>query len=350
MPTDRLQQAIQYLADAGHRELAVLLEGSGVSVAELPIEDWPGASRTGLQIHSIPAVCDCLRSLSPEAHDAILRALAYQVVGDAAAAPQFALDCAADWSRESIAPRTELLAELLAQKSLLLEIAVRRRRLDTAEEEYKARSTRLSRLLPDFGLPDPSPYPNLKSWYLDYREKMPTWMERRNHIENLYRDAIRSLIASDTPQLVRREPSGWDQINQRIARAYSRLETAGAPDHYQSVGLKCREVIIALGRIVYDASKHKDPDGKDIGRSDGPGMLLAFMTTEFRGGSNEALRRFVRGAHDLSNSLQHRETANANDAAICLEATVALVRVVTLLHGNSAARLETRDESANQED
>jgi len=51
------------------------------------------------------------------------------------------------------------------------------------------------------------------------------------------------------------------------------------------------------------------------------------------GGAAEATRRHARTALDLALCLQHQRTAAFRDAAICVEATAAVVNIVAIVSG-----------------
>jgi hypothetical protein len=63
-------------------------------------------------------------------------------------------------------------------------------------------------------------------------------------------------------------------------------------------------------------------------------MLEAYLQYELGGSSHEAARKFAKVALDLANELQHKRTATFRDAALCVEATTAVIRVVSLISGH----------------
>lgn len=50
---------------------------------------------------------------------------------------------------------------------------------------------------------------------------------------------------------------------------------------------------------------------------------------------NKAARKYAKAALDLANELQHKRTASYRDAAVCTEATVAVVNLITLISGRT---------------
>jgi hypothetical protein len=62
-------------------------------------------------------------------------------------------------------------------------------------------------------------------------------------------------------------------------------------------------------------------------------MIEAYIAVELAGATNEASRKHARAAFDLANELQHRRTANFRLAALCAEATVAVINLVAIVSG-----------------
>jgi len=51
------------------------------------------------------------------------------------------------------------------------------------------------------------------------------------------------------------------------------------------------------------------------------------------GPNNEASRNHARAAFDLANELQHKRTANFRLAALCAEATLAVMNLIAIVSG-----------------
>ena len=101
----------------------------------------------------------------------------------------------------------------------------------------------------------------------------------------------------------------------------------------EAVGLHCREVIISLSQQVYNPDKYPTLDGVKASETDAKRMLDAYLAVELGGGPNEQARKHARASLDLANQLQHRRTATFREAALCAEATTALVNIVSIVAG-----------------
>lgn len=134
-------------------------------------------------------------------------------------------------------------------------------------------------------------------------------------------------------QEVFREPTGWERVDRQVQEASLRLQTAHSEEHFQAVGLVCREALISVAEEVFDPARHSSPDGVEPSATDARRMLEGFFESELPGGSNEEARAHAKAALKLASALQHRRTADFTMAALCCEATIAVVNIVAILSG-----------------
>ena len=132
--------------------------------------------------------------------------------------------------------------------------------------------------------------------------------------------------------------STWSKVEHSLAEAERQIEEASSEEQFQAIGLLCRETLISLGQVVYNPVSHRTPDGVEPSKTDAKRMLEAYIQHELSGSENQAARKWARASLDLANELQHKRTATFRDAALCLEATKAVVRLIGVVSGY---RLET---------
>ena len=101
----------------------------------------------------------------------------------------------------------------------------------------------------------------------------------------------------------------------------------------QGVGLLCREALITLGQVVWVAERHPPVDGVIPSDTDAKRRLEAYIAVELGTNANEQARKHANAALDLAVGLQHKRSATWRDAAMCLEATASVVRLVTIVEG-----------------
>jgi hypothetical protein len=235
-------------------------------------------------------------------------------------------------SKDVLPSEATLLPELLIEQDQLISVATGGSRIQDVDDYYRARRKRINRALTERGIEDPNPFVNLWDWYRKWKAEFSTYAERRRYIRSLFAPTLAALQEPAQPQpLGKREPTGWERVDRAVAKARSQLDKAQHEEDYQTVGLLCREVLISLGQAVFDPSTHHTDDGVSPSPTDGKRMLDAFLLTAVAGSSNEAHRKHAKAGLALAVELQHRRTASAIDAELCLEATSSIVNVISIL-------------------
>lgn len=230
----------------------------------------------------------------------------------------------------------ELIAEIEAQKALMVAVATGGPRIQEVDPEYRRRRIKIQKGLSERGLKDPNPHADLWRWYGTWSSgAYPSYSSRRVYISEMYDPLIdrihqgRAKVGSE----IFEEPTGWARVDRGMDKVRERLETALTVEEFQTVGLLCREVLISLAQEVYSSERHKSLDGITPSRTDAKRMLEAYIAVELLGSVQEESRKHARAALDLANALQHRRTAAFRDAALCAEATAAVVNTIAIVSG-----------------
>jgi hypothetical protein len=129
----------------------------------------------------------------------------------------------------------------------------------------------------------------------------------------------------------------WQRTSRGIDAAGQALRKATNEEDFQTVGLLCREVLVSCAQAVFDPEQHPTEDHVSASKADAKRMLTAFIMKELPGGSNEQARKHAKAAVDLTVALQHDRTADYRSAALCLEATLSAVNIISIVSGRSAA-------------
>ena len=145
--------------------------------------------------------------------------------------------------------------------------------------------------------------------------------------------ALFQAVRRDGRVEVFREPTGWEKVDRQLQEARFGLETAQSEEHFQAVGLICREALISVGEAAFDPARHLLVDRVEPSKTDARRLLEALIETELRGGSNEETRAYARSALKLAVALQHRRTADFKMAALCFNATASVVNIVAIISG-----------------
>jgi len=230
----------------------------------------------------------------------------------------------------------ELIEEIEAQRDLMISVSTGGSRIQDVNDEYKARRQQIRGGLDGLGIKETNPYSDLWRWYSKWSSgDLPSYQSRRLYISDLYDPLIDRLRKRQTQvgsQLFE-EPTGWPRVDRGVDKIREKLETSSSEEDYQIVGLLCREVLISLAQAVYDPLLHIPIDGSSPSDTDAKRMLEGFIAKELSGSSNEEARRHAKAALDLANGLQHRRTATFREAAMCAEASTAVVNLIAIVSG-----------------
>jgi hypothetical protein len=230
----------------------------------------------------------------------------------------------------------ELLNEIDVQRSLMVDVATGGPRIREVNNEYIERRERIAQELRQRGLEDPNPHGDLWAWYTRWSaEDLSTWALRRVHLSEMYQpliDQIRARSRSPGTRIFE-DPTGWNRVDRSIDEIRRRLEQAEVEEHFQAIGLLCREVLISLAQVVYDPQRHPAEDGLQPSDTDAKRKLDAYIAAELAGGPNEGARRYAKAALTLANDLQHHRTADFRQAALCAEASMSVVNLITIISG-----------------
>jgi len=282
--------------------------------------------------------CQRLRALPQADRDRILQALLEIYPPRAHSIEINRLEFFVDPATPTVVGRRndELIGDIEAQRALMIAVATGGPRIQSVNEEYKERCTRISAGLAERGLADPNPYQDLWAWYGKWSSgDLPSYQSRREYISGLYAPLLERLKLGPAGAGVEMfdQPTGWTKVDRGLGEIRKRLEEASTEEQFQAIGLLCREALISLAQLVHDPAHHKSLDGIIPSETDAKRMLEAYIHVELAGSTNEAARRHARASLDLANDLQHRRTATFRQAALCSEATATVVNVIAILSG-----------------
>jgi len=229
-----------------------------------------------------------------------------------------------------------LIREIDAQKNLMISVATGGPRIDSVNKEYIEREIRIEVSLKELKLNNPNPYKDLWEWYGKWSSgDLPTYKSRREYIKSIFKPLEQRLKYGEEVRrsMIFEELTGWTKVDRAIGEARKRILEASTEEHYQTVGLFCRETLISLAQTVFDPVHHLSPDENIPSKTDAKKMLDAYLKKELKGSSDEAARKHAKASLDLANDLQHRRTATFREAALCAEATASVVNIIAILSG-----------------
>ncbi|MER9841775.1 hypothetical protein NKJ59_11045 [Mesorhizobium australicum] len=225
----------------------------------------------------------------------------------------------------------ELLSLIDKMRAVMISVATGGPRIDQVNHEFQNDYREVAAALVARGIDNPIAYSDLWQWHGRWsQDDLPTYASRRVFVGAMF-DPLINLIRNGRSAPL--EPTGWTLVDRQMSEAVARLSQARTEEQYQAVGLFCREVLISLAQEVFDPARHPtDPDVR-VSITDFKRMIEAYISVELRGSAADEARRHARTALDLALRLQHLRTANFRDAAICVEATGAVVSIIAIVSG-----------------
>ena len=230
----------------------------------------------------------------------------------------------------------ELIEKIETQKGLMISVSTGGPKIKDVNAQYQRRRFEILTKLQDMAIDDPNPYSDLWIWYGKWSDgSLPSWQSRRNYISNLYQPLLDVLtVRSKTTSVARlQEPTGWVRVDRAVDKINNALAYAKNEEDFQTIGLLCREAIISLAQAVYDSAKHGSVDGVSPSNTDAKRMLENYKAAELSGSSNETHRKFAKTTVQLAVDLQHKRTASFREAALCAEATRAIINTIAIMSG-----------------
>jgi len=174
-------------------------------------------------------------------------------------------------------------------------------------------------------------YGSLWEWYGRWSSgDLPTYQSRRSFIRDLINPLVDRIRTGQTDEPT---PTGWSRVDREVGEARDRLASASTEGHFQTVGFLCWQFIISLAQAVYEPERHRPSEGPDPSSTNPKGMLDAYVAIELQGPGNKEVRKHTLSAIELANALRHRHIASFRDAALCLQASTAVVNIVAIVAG-----------------
>ena len=339
---ETIRQATQFLVAGGEVKAANVLRACTLDKWEI-VDSWMDGNRQldGLLIEvSCPrASYDILIDSSNPITQSIEKSLRAVLPSDvylknlcARAAPQ---------KKPTIEPKLstteiEILVKALEmQKALMISVSTGGPLVKEVKGEYEQRRMVIEGLLSKADIDDPNPYPDLWTWHGKWSDgSLPSYQSRRRYIADIYQPLLDALTSSAKSTHVQPlEPTGWARVDRNVDKIVHALEWARNEEDFQAVGLLCREAIISLAQAVYNPDIHEPPDGITPSATDAKRMIEGYISSELAGSAHDSQRKYAKASFDLAVTVQHRRTATFRDAALCAEATRAIINMIAIISG-----------------
>lgn len=126
----------------------------------------------------------------------------------------------------------------------------------------------------------------------------------------------------------------WAALDARLIGLVAELDGGISRDDLQDVGRRSREILIDCAKLLAEPSYM--PVGQPTPKAgDAKGWLDLFLAARASGTSRDGLRRLVRAAWDVAQTVTHGDVERV-DAFAAAQATVLVVRTLQALAGAGA--------------
>lgn len=204
--------------------------------------------------------------------------------------------------------------------------------IDTSQTEYRRLRKDVGVHLREHGIKDPFTWDDLHSFWA-WAKQWSTYHERRVAMDDRVRPVLEALDEESEPPSLDDWGGGtdhWATIEGRLDGLRKEMAEASTLDHYQDVGRRSREIIIATVNELFTEDMVEEgqlPKGSDA-KSRFDYVLKAYSP----GPAHAELRSLMRSAFDLTQKVTHSEGITRIDAFAAAQATVLLVRTLGEMH------------------
>jgi len=229
----------------------------------------------------------------------------------------------------------QLIQKLESLRNTMVSVSTGGPCIDDVNAKYQRDYSEVDQELRRRGIQNPVPYSDLWEWYGRWSSgDLPSDQSRRVVVAEIFNPLLERIRATAAGRIgPAREPTGWSRVDRTVGEIRQRLADANAEEQYQAIGLLCREVLISLAQAVYNPDRHPSLNGTVPSETDAGRMLEAYIAAELGGGPNEEARAHARAALRLAVALQHHRTADFRQAAMCVEATTAVINIIAIASG-----------------
>ncbi len=123
----------------------------------------------------------------------------------------------------------------------------------------------------------------------------------------------------------------WEKVNRHIQEMRFILRTAVAEGDYHNIVLISLDTFDSLAEAAFDPDQNPTINGKSLSEMDAATKIKSLLEKELKGETNKETLGYTKAALKLAVSLQKTSNFDHRTAAICVEATASLVKLVSIL-------------------
>lgn len=206
--------------------------------------------------------------------------------------------------------------------------------------------------LRQLGLDEPNSWGDLWLWYGFHKERpeLSTYPARREHVIRRYQPALEALDGLEMPRLgtgIQAPETGWIPVDDQVRQLNQRYLSAQTPEDFRAVGLLCRDILLSLGRVVFDPDRHVKL-GDPMPKLDDTKLRIGLMlNAEFPGEEGARIRTFTTAAWVFVQHVVHAQIDTETKARLAADSTVYIVNTLRTLMPEPSGRAEGNEEAGD---
>lgn len=159
----------------------------------------------------------------------------------------------------------ELIQAIESLRNIMIAVATGGPRINDVNDQYQRTWREVADSLEARGVENPLTFTSLWDWYGRWSSgDLPSYQSRRQFVSELVTPLISRIRSGRGPDEF--EPTGWARVDRVVGDLRDKLAAAKVEEHFQTVGLMCREALISLGQAVGRASHRRRRKGEHHGR------------------------------------------------------------------------------------
>lgn len=198
----------------------------------------------------------------------------------------------------------------------------------------------LRAVLRRLGIEFDPPFRNFSSFrsYWIRNDCSGSWQARRDLLDSLFEPLHHRLMRLEETSLEAlanpvspRASTGWPVVDEEIKELRRRFQGSTSAQDYRAVGTHCVGVLEALGRTVYDPSRHLR-EGETLPPPDKTKQRIGrYVEDTLAGKDNGELRALVSKAAEFAHHVKHRQTPTRREAGIAADSVILLANILRRL-------------------
>lgn len=163
-----------------------------------------------------------------------------------------------------------------------------------------------------------------------------SYAARRDYLDVMFKDLEDQLYVLEERRendelaqpIVPEDLATWPGVVAEVEQLRQRFIVASTPQDYSAIGVACVRILIALGKVTYDPSRHLRSGEAEPSPDKTKQRLTRVIEDTLPGEDNVEMRRLVDGAIEVAHKVKHSTTPTRREAGIAADSVILLVSIM----------------------